>query len=179
MNKHSTVISIVCAVAFLGALVSLARGCRGKPAVKLDPYEALGARAAAETATLLRQNGRVLILAADLNSPVIAAEVGQFQKSLRKHPGLSVAAVEIIATDPLHSAQFVELFKKHAGVDAVVSFFGFPVFTDAEMAALPQPLPKIAAILVGDDGARRLFAAGADGFILAGSPKQLEVIRAR
>jgi hypothetical protein len=179
MTKYRNLIAIVCAVALLGSLMSLARGCRGKPSVKLGPYEALGARAADETAALLRQNGCVLILAADLDSPVIAAEVGQFQKTLCKNPGLSIAAVEIIQTDPLRSAQFVSLLKKHAGVAAVVSFYGFPVFTDDELAQLPQPLPKIVAILSGDDGARRLFAAGADGFILAGSPPQPQVIRAR
>ena len=179
MNNQRTILIVVCTVLVL-ALLSLARTFfGGKPSINLDPYEAVGIRAAEQTATLLGRKGRILVIAAELDSPVIGAEVKQFQKTLRKDSGLSVVAVETVMADPLRPAQFIELLNKYTGVDAVVSFYGFPEFSDAELARLPQPLPKIVAILTGTEGAKRLFAAGADGFILEGSPSKLQVIRAR
>lgn len=160
-----------------------------KPSLKLGPYEEIGIRAAEETAKLLGQKGRVVVIAGELDSPVIGAEVKAFQKALRKQPGLSIVAVETVAIDPLRPPEFVALFQKHAGVDAVVSFYGFPEFSPSQLAQLPTPLPKVVAILNGILGAKQLFASGADGlYIVAtvppkprkpGDPFTLEIVRAR
>lgn len=190
MINRRTILFVVSVVVLVGSLFSIGRMLfRGKPSVKLGPYEAIGIKVAEQTAGLLGQKGRVLVIAGELDSPIIGAEVKAFQKTLRKHSGLSVVAVESVAIDPLRPREFVALFKKHTGVDAVVSFYGFPEFNEPELAQLSRPLPKIVAVLNGIEGAKQLFASGADGLVIVAAaptkprnprePFALEIIPAR
>jgi hypothetical protein len=163
MNRHTTKL-VITGVLAAGAILYLARTLRhGPPAIDLGPYDAVGVVAANETAALLSRGGRVVLITGSVESPVIAAEVAAFRKTLGAGRGCVVAAVETVNSDPLSPAEFANLLQKHADAAAVVALQGFPEFPPAVLARLPRPLPKLVAVLSGLEGARQLFAAGADG----------------
>jgi hypothetical protein len=123
-------------------------GGRG-PKLDLNTYEVLGAVTAEETAKLVGGQGRVLVIARDTGAarnPSVEAELGAFQRTLKKHAGLTlvtqripVAPIQMMATGGgVPAAQFLKALETHANLGAVVLFFGFPQLADPELEALKK-----------------------------------------
>jgi ABC-type sugar transport system substrate-binding protein len=132
------------------AVLSLYLGFRPRgPKLDLNTYEVLGAVTAEETAKLVGGQGRVMVMARDTGparNPSAEAELGAFQKTLKKHAGLSLVTERIPVTPMLMMAtggsvppgQFLKALQTHANLGAIVLFFGFPQLDEAELEALKQ-----------------------------------------
>jgi hypothetical protein len=158
MHKRTKSIIVAClAVAAAGASLYFGSAGGRSPKVNLGPYEVLGAVTAEETAKLLGDKGRVLVMARDFGSvknPSVEAELKAFQQTLRKRPGMSVV-VEKIQIPPMQmmatggSVPPEQLFKAlqtHANLSGVVLFFGFPQLADPELEALKKTGVKIVVV---------------------------------
>lgn len=148
----------VASLAVAAAAVSLYFAFGGRsPRINLDSYEVLGAITAEETAKLLGNKGRVLVMARDTGvnkNPSVESELKTFQRTLKKHPGLSVVTEKIQVTPMMMMAtgggvppdQLFKALETHADVGAVVLFFGFPQLTGQELETLQKSGVKIVAV---------------------------------
>lgn len=117
-------------------------------------YEATGQALAEETARLLANKGKIVILTARSGaqpSPVHAGYLNGFKAALKPHRGLTLLATESI--DPTEAGcpadAFMGTLQRHPTADAVVSFIGPPVLKSADFNTLPARRPKL-VVLGGD-----------------------------
>src|SRR5205814_5225256 len=141
---------LVATLAVAGAAVSLYFAFAGRsPKLDLDPYEVLGVVTAEETAKLLGNQGRVLLMAPGIGvnkNPSVEAEIKAFQQTLKKQKGMSVITEQIQVNPMLMMAtgggvpaeQLFKALTTHAGVGALVLFFGFPQLSEPELEALKK-----------------------------------------
>lgn len=174
------------AVGAAAVAIYLASGGRSEQ-INLDPYEVLGAVTAEETAKLLGQKGKVVVVLRDTGpdkNPSVEAELKAFQRTLGKLAGLSLV-VERIPVTPmlmmstgggLPSDQLFKLIEKNAKVDAVVLFFGFPQLTDAELASLKKTGVKAVVVSSFRPGYERLLEQQAIHLAIVPRPEPLSDI---
>jgi hypothetical protein len=178
MDKKSLfLLSLAVLVSFLsiGSIVRTIR--RDHQRVDLSPYETVGRVGAIETASLLQQHGRLVLIIGERDAPTVRATLGQFRQSLAQAPELTIIGEENFARDPRTNAPpfqpsaLNQILQKYPNADALVSLCGFPDFTAKELQRLPPRLPKVITVLGEAAGAEQLFAAGVDGFgIVPSSP---------
>jgi len=161
---------ILVAISAIGAAavaIYLASGGRSEK-INLGTYEVLGAVTAEETAKLLDNKGRVVVVVRDTGpdkNPSVEAELSAFQQTLKEHAGLSLVVEKITVTPMLMMStggglppdQLFKLIEKNAKVDAVVLFFGFPPLTDPEVAALKKTGVKTVVVSSFRSGYQRLL----------------------
>jgi hypothetical protein len=135
-------------VAVSAAAVSLYFALFGcSPKVELGAYEVLGVVTAEETAKLLGNQGRVLVIARDTGAdknPSVEAQMATFERTLKKHAGLSLVTERFQATPMLMMAtgggvppeHLAQALQTHSDVRALVLFCGLPPLADAEWEAL-------------------------------------------
>ena len=135
-------------VAVSAAAVSLYFALFGRsPKVELGAYEVLGVVTAEETAKLLGNQGRVLVIARDTGAdknPSVEAQMATFERTLKKHAGLSLVTERFQATPMLMMAtgggvppeHLAQALQTHSDVRALVLFCGLPPLADAEWEAL-------------------------------------------
>jgi hypothetical protein len=134
------------AVAAIAASLYFAFAARA-PKIDLSTYGALGAVTAEQTAKLLGNQGRVLVMARDTGPdkiPSVEAELTAFQRTLKQHAGLSQVTERFQADPMLMMAtgggvppdQLAQALATHSNVTALVLFCGFPPLTEAEFEAL-------------------------------------------
>ena len=122
--------------------------------INLDPYDALGAVTAEETAKLLGNKGQVLVMARDTGAnknPSVEAELKAFQQTLKRQKGINVI-IEKVQIPPMQMIatgrgvprdQFLKALEAHPNLGAVVLFLGFPKLTDSELEVLKKSGVKI------------------------------------
>jgi hypothetical protein len=135
MNQK-TLALILLVAAVLASLMWLYS--RLKPdSIDLNAYQLLGKAAAAETAKLLHNSGRVVLVDADfgqykLLAPTTAAEIKSFKKAIRR-TGVKVVGLDRVALAPpslgrngifMERQQLSSLIGRHKDVDAIVLFVG-------------------------------------------------------
>jgi hypothetical protein len=122
----------------------------------LGPYEVLGAGAGAETAKLLHNSGRVVLVDADfgkykLLAPTTHSEIESFKKAIVK-AGLKIAGQEKVAIVPpsmgrvglfMQPGQMEDFMARHAGADAIVLFIGLAGPDDVKTPAGGHGKPKL------------------------------------
>jgi hypothetical protein len=122
------------------------------------PYQSLGEAAAGETAKLLHNSGRVVLVDADFGpykilAPTTEAEIAGFKKVLRK-TGLKVAGLEkVTLARPnlarngifMQPGQLSGVIARHADVDAIVLFVGLAGPDDVG-AAPSEKGPKLVLV---------------------------------
>ena len=152
-------------------LLSVA-GCGRTITIEHGPYTALGEVAAKATSRLLEDKGTVVLLVseADNNAPTaIGVAVKAFGDTLKQVGNVQVAATEIIkpavpvavsGAEPLTPRKFAELLSKHATADALVSFIGVPRLTVEQIRQLPNPRPKVVAVVTFNPPTKAMFAQG-------------------
>ncbi len=157
-QKKPMVAGICLALIALSLLWIATRSCSCAPSVGTKPSDALGTVVAEETAKLLQERGKVVVLAMKGRQ---VAEVEAFEKRLKKFSGVSIAATEYFeVTSELPNVPgdvFVSLLKRYPQADAIVSFGGTPAFTADHVSALPEKLPKIIAVSWSISGVRKLL----------------------
>jgi hypothetical protein len=149
MNKRTKDL-VVGGLAVGAVAVSLYFTLAGRsPRIDLGTYSALGAVTAEETAKLLGNKGRVLVIARDTGAdknPSVEAELEAFQRTLQKHAGLSQVTARFVATPMLMMAtgggvppdHLVQALETHANVGALVLFCGLPPLAEPELEMLKQ-----------------------------------------
>jgi hypothetical protein len=111
--------------------------------IDLDPYQALGEGAAEETAKLLNNSGRLVLVDADFGiykilAPTTEAEIKAFKKAI-VNTNLKIAAIEKVAIAPpsmartgvfMQPGQISSLIARHPDADAIVLFVGLAGLAD-------------------------------------------------
>ena len=147
-------------VALLGVSLLGLTACGRKPALVQNtaPQNALGEIVGEEAARLAGPGAKVLVLAPTASDPAgmsIEPVLKSFAAALAKHGNVTIAATERVKarmSDPsptreeLTAAQLDKLVRGAAGASAVVSFVGFPVLAEAEIAELKKRNLKFVAI---------------------------------
>lgn len=117
-------------------------------------YEAVGAVMAEETARLIGNQGKVVVITPNTGpqaSPVHASFLRGFERSLKTRSSVRLAGKELIAPGEAGcpAAAFLAVLKKHPAAEAVVSFIGPPVLRGDDLKLLPARRPKL-LVLGGD-----------------------------
>ncbi len=125
----------------------------GSQKFDLNPYHALGAGVAEETAQLFGSKGQVVVIApgnSEFKNPAVEGQLNSFQKTLKKS-GVAIAATVKFKLTPLESMttggavprdQFLKVLQSHPNVGAVVLFCGFPQLASQDYDALKQSRAK-------------------------------------
>ena len=149
MNKRSKQI-LVAVFAIAAAVVSIRFAMTGpSQKIDLDPYNALGAVTAEETAKLIGNKGQVLVMARDTGAnknPSVEAELKSFQQTLKGQKGVTVhiekikvTPVQMMATGGgVPADQLMKALDSHPGLGALVLFMGFPQLADSELEVLKK-----------------------------------------
>jgi hypothetical protein len=158
------------AILAVGAAVVALYLAFGRPSEKisLETYEVLGAGTAEETAKLLDNKGRVLVMVRDTGpdkNPSVEAELKAFRQILKKHADLSLIVERVQVTPTLMMSTggglpadlLFKALETHGKVDVVVLFFGFPQLTDPELAALKKTGAKTVVVSSFRPGYQRLL----------------------
>jgi hypothetical protein len=123
------------------------------------PYQMLAAGAADETAKLLHNSGRVVLVDADFGAfkilaPTTKAEIESFKKVISKN-GLKTVAIEKVAIVPpsmgrvgifMRPGQMEDLLARHADADAIVTFVGLAGPEDFKNAGSRNGKPKLVLV---------------------------------
>lgn len=154
-----------------GAVVSIYRGqSGGAQKFDLNPYRALGAGTAEETAKLLGNKGSVVVISPDtreIKNAAIDGQLDSFQKTLAKS-GLTLAATVRFKLTPMERMatggavpreQFLQGLQGHPNVGAVVLFCGFPPLASQDYDALKQSGAKVVVASGYVPGYRKLLEA--------------------
>jgi len=127
--------------------------------IDLGPYEVLGAQAAAETAKVLKNSGRIILVDATFGdyrilAPINAAQIKSFQKRLRQ-TSLKVAAIDKVALAPpsmgrdgifMKSGEIAQVLARWPDADALVLFVGLAGPGELKRDKLPAQSPKLIVI---------------------------------
>ncbi len=161
------IVGAIAVVAIVGALTSIyLTQVERAPKVNVKPYKALGAVVAEETSKLLGHKGRVVVLAADAGKfqiPALQSQMESFKRALAKKRGLTIAAIEKVDipmgtlmqlgsggfAEPslgLSPDQVMRVLAAHPGIDALVSFVGFPPLPDQAVTMLRQRPVKVVVV---------------------------------
>ena len=171
MNKKA-VVAALALVAIIGSFISLYSNRSGRPPhIALNSYEALGQVAAEETASLLGQKGRVVLIAQDTvenSNPAYEAQLEAFGGLLKSKGGVALASIERFKLTPMERMatggavpreRFLEVLDAHANADAIVLFVGFPSLADADLDRLKQSGVKLVLVSGYRPGYKGLLTA--------------------
>lgn len=137
------------------AAVSLFLGLRDRaPKIDLGVYEALGAITAEETAKVLQDKAKLLLIARDTGSdknPSLEAQIDAFQQVLKKHRKLSVTVERFVASPMTMMAtgggippdQFSQIVEKYKDISVIVVFCPLPPLSDSDVAFLRNRKARI------------------------------------
>jgi hypothetical protein len=157
VRSHPTIFLLL----LLAASVSFGLvGCKRQASVQpsTGPQSALAEVTAEEVARLAGPGGKVFVLAPASGDPAgmaIDPVLKPFAAALVKHGNVTVSATERVkarVNDPsptreeLTAAQFDGFMRGTKGATAIVSFVGFPVLDDAQIAGLKSRSIKLVAI---------------------------------
>jgi hypothetical protein len=159
--------SLVAILALAAVALSIYFGfVRRADKISFDTYEVLGAVAAEETAKVLGNQGRVLVMARDTGeNPSVAAELSAFAHASKKYSGLQLITVKVPVTPLLMmstggaipSDQLLKAIESHGPLAAVVLFSGFPQLSDAEQDQLAKAGVKTIVVSSFHPDYRRLL----------------------
>jgi hypothetical protein len=147
------------AALLLVSYMTLLGGCGREAAKKPSaPQSALGEIVGEETARLAGPGSKVLLLVPAKGDPAamwVESAVPVFTATLARHGNVTVVAMERVKVrtdDPspmreeLTAKQFDSLLNNLRGAVAVVSFVGFPVLDEAQLASVKKRQLKMVAI---------------------------------
>jgi ABC-type sugar transport system substrate-binding protein len=112
------------------------------------PQTGVGQVLAEQAAKAMNDKGRVAVVCMPTGSVESQAQLQGFQRTLGKHKNITIAATTTFkpteaASGKLNFQQFAQVINEHPNADVIVSFLGVTSFTDAQIASLPQPSPKL------------------------------------
>ncbi len=117
-------------------------------------HQGIGQVMAEETAKLLTNHGRIVILSMETGkAPELKTQLGAFEKALKKFNGIRIKETLVLDTEGrnkygagagLSSRRFLRIVKKSETADAIVSFVGAPNLSADDVAQLERR-PKFIA----------------------------------
>jgi len=166
------ILGLASVLVILGSLASLFVTLHGLPP-DLDrrPHRALGRRVASEAVKLGGSGAKVILITRDTSlfrNPALDTIIQAFRETVAQ-AGVPIALTHSIKIDPLRvtavpPGDFLQILKKAASSDVVVSFLGPPVLSDDQVAGLAGKAPKLLAVCSGGMGRRihlkRVFEQG-------------------
>ena len=136
-----------------------------KPGVNLRLHQEVGRVIAHETATLLANKGKVVIIALDEPKfPELKAQLNAFKEALLP-TGVTIKETYMLETDEkpkyglgtgLSARRYVRIVNKNRSADAIVSFVGVPDLSDDDIKELKKT-PKFVAEARSPDKLDKLF----------------------
>jgi hypothetical protein len=124
------------------------------PKINVALHQAVGRVMAEETAKLLDNQGRIVVIAIETaQDPELKVQLEEFEKTLKKFRGITVAKTYMLETENrakygagsgLSAGRFIRIVNKNTTADAMVSFVGAPELKDDEIGQL-QARPKFIA----------------------------------
>lgn len=157
MGNKNTLVAAGAILAILGSLTYLYfTEFRTGPTVNRTPFETLGSVTAEETATLLGNQGRVVVvteLVEVQKSPNLDAQVHGFKSSLGKKGGVTLKEVKEIKRPPSDdprqwpAGQAAQIAQAAEGANATVLFMSLPAQLSREdLAAFKSIKGKLVAV---------------------------------
>ncbi len=148
------------------ALACLQRSTSPKPLddEAMPPY-GIGQVLAEQAAKAIGDKGRVALVCMSMNSVGGRAELAGFQETLARHKRITLAVTNLFrssetAIGHLSFQQFAAVVNEDSNADVIVSFLGVTSFTDAQMATLPNPAPKLVVMGWNPGDVQRGMKAG-------------------
>ncbi|MGD0651234.1 MAG: hypothetical protein ABSA97_08865 [Verrucomicrobiia bacterium] len=142
------------------------RGVNRPSTASVAPFAALGEVTAQETAKLLDNKGRIVVVTRDTGqypAPELEEQLKAFQQTVKQHPDLTLAATEKVQLDTditdagLSPDFYLNLLQKYPDAAAIVSFVGPPALSPQQIRTLPQKIPKFIAVSLATVPLKRLF----------------------
>lgn len=168
MRKPSLLFLLIVLVTAALVAVIYRTQFQGRSAETTTLPEGLGAAVAEETAKLLGNHGKVVLILPQRGTyqdPTVELQRAAFAKTLARTQGMSLAATESMETERpgtmgaggLDPEQFRQIIQRHAGTDGFVSLAGFPEFPKDALPALRgrkfvvvgSAGPQLKALLLG------------------------------
>lgn len=169
MNKKIAVVACLL-IAIAGACAWLYRGTsESVPKSDLDIYEALGTVTAEETSRLIGNKGEIVMIGWDFSRnkmPVMEAQMTSFERALKKHAGIQIAAREKVLRNPaqmmatgggMPATEFLKVVKAHPKSDAIVLFFAFPNLSAEELKEISESQAKFIVVSGFNPGYKKLL----------------------
>lgn len=165
-----TIGPLILILTIVGAAVWIYRSQTTTQKFDLNPYQALGAGVAEETAKLLGNAGQVVVIAPETSEskdPAMEGQLNSFQNTLKSR-GLTVAATIRYRLTPMERMgtggavprdRLFDAVQKHPNVGAVVLFAGFPSLPSQDQAALKQSSAKFVVASGNNPNYRNLLEA--------------------
>jgi hypothetical protein len=162
---RQVILAVACLLAITASAVWIYFSHFAKPGINLLLHQEVGRTLAAETAKLLTNQGKVVIIALDEpRFPELKAEVKAFEDALRK-TGLTIKERYMLETDNkskfglgsgLSGRRYVRIVNKNQSADAFVSFVGAADLSGDEIKEL-KITPKLVAETRSADNLPKLF----------------------
>jgi hypothetical protein len=166
-SKKQIFLLAVCAIAILGAGLSIYFTQFRRPAVHEALHIGIGNAMATETARVLGGKGKILaIIMESQKTPELKVQIDEFERTLKNLGGFKITKKELETEGKakyttgagLSGRRFLRALKNHADADAFVSFVGAPNLTDEELAQLDSTkLPKFIAEVRTPEKLKKLF----------------------
>lgn len=157
--QRNAIIGTIAVLAILAAVTSIFFTGKGSGYnASLKPSGALGEVLAEETAALLNQRGRIVVVEWDLKPdqlPRSSELVKSFKETLKKKKGISIVHSQLIPVEGpilsvlgagLRASEFLKLSQSYADADAIVSFVGAPLLSRQQLEPLKTPRPKVIVV---------------------------------
>jgi hypothetical protein len=136
-----------------------------KPGINLPLHQEIGRVLAAETAKLLTNKGKVVVIALDEQKfPELKAQLKSFESALGR-TGVSIKETYMLETESkskygtgsgLSARRYLRIVNKNQSADAIVSFVGVPDLSDGDIKELKK-VPKFVAETRSADDLPNLF----------------------
>lgn len=157
MGNKNTLVAVGAILAILGSLTFLYfTEFRTGPTVNLKPFEALGSVTAEETAALLGNQGRVVVVTELIEvqkSPNLDAQVSGFKAALGKKGGVAFKELKEIKRPPAEDprlwpvGQAAQIVQASEGANATVLFMSLPMqLSRDDLAALKGIKGKLVVV---------------------------------
>ena len=130
----------------------------------MPPY-GVGQVLAEQATKALGDKGRVALVCMPMISVGGRAELAGFLETLARHKHVSLVATNLFkpsetAIGHLSFQQFTAVVNEDSNADMIVSFLGVTSFTDAQIATLPSPAPKLVVMDWSPGDVQRGMKAG-------------------
>jgi hypothetical protein len=142
------------------------RAIHPKPADEIAlPPSGLGQVLAEEAAKALNDKGTVVLAWMPTGAVESQAKFDGFQRAIARHKGIAISAIkefkrEEVSFGRISFEQFAGVVREHAKAGVIVSFLGVNSFTEAQIATLPQPSPKLVVVGWNPQDVQRGIKAG-------------------
>jgi hypothetical protein len=165
MRNRKSIDALALGVCIIAATVAALSIWHLPPRADVEVAEEIGRTMAREALAVLPKDGRVVVIARDLNAyeqPAMEISLEEFESEIEK-AGASVV-MRPIELDPLRPVEvppgdFYEAIRRAKTNDVIVSFLGPPVLAPEQHEKLPALKPKIIALCTGSLAAQTDLAA--------------------